>query len=133
MPHPFRVFLRNGWEANEIPVYTICENVLSLIGKLPRPFEHIQKHRPRQFPCIGVLQRGMVAGDKMKPVLQFIFTAMPKGKCRRSAPRGLSNARAMRKQAVERNLAQADHNPQIPQQRGLQIGLLVALRQVEKI
>ena len=29
MPHPFRVFLRNGWEANEIPVYTICENSLA--------------------------------------------------------------------------------------------------------
>ncbi len=26
--HPFRVFLRNGWETAEFPVYTILENAL---------------------------------------------------------------------------------------------------------
>ena len=32
MPHPFRVFLRNGWDTDKIPVYTISEKALS---KLP--------------------------------------------------------------------------------------------------
>ena len=31
MPHPFRVFLRNGWDTHRIPVYTIPEN--SLMGR----------------------------------------------------------------------------------------------------
>ena len=26
MPHPFRFFLRNGWDTNKIPVYSISEN-----------------------------------------------------------------------------------------------------------
>jgi hypothetical protein len=30
VPHPFRVFLRNGWDSNEIPVYTISKNTLGL-------------------------------------------------------------------------------------------------------
>ena len=30
VPHPFRVFLRNGWETNRITVYTIHEDALIL-------------------------------------------------------------------------------------------------------
>ena len=29
VPHPFRFFLRNGWEANKLDYYTISENVIS--------------------------------------------------------------------------------------------------------
>ena len=28
VPHPFRVFQRNGWDIDTIPVYTISENAL---------------------------------------------------------------------------------------------------------
>jgi hypothetical protein len=28
VPHPFRVFLRNGWDTDKIPVYTISEKAL---------------------------------------------------------------------------------------------------------
>jgi hypothetical protein len=30
VPHPFRVFLRNGWDTGTILVYTISENVLGV-------------------------------------------------------------------------------------------------------
>jgi hypothetical protein len=29
VPHPFRFFLRKGWDANNFLVYTISENALS--------------------------------------------------------------------------------------------------------
>jgi hypothetical protein len=29
VPHPFRFFLRKGWDANRIQDYTICENALA--------------------------------------------------------------------------------------------------------
>ena len=42
--HLFRVFLRNGWEANEIPVCTICENA-------PEPREGLQSELTEsEFP-----------------------------------------------------------------------------------
>jgi len=30
VPHPFRFFLRKGWDANNFLVYTISENALML-------------------------------------------------------------------------------------------------------
>jgi hypothetical protein len=32
VPHPFRFFLRKGWDTNEIRVYTISENALGLLA-----------------------------------------------------------------------------------------------------
>jgi antitoxin PrlF len=32
VPHPFRFFLRKGWDTNEICVYTLSENALTVVA-----------------------------------------------------------------------------------------------------
>jgi hypothetical protein len=47
-------------------------------SQLSCAFEDVEEHRAREPACIGVLQRGMEAGDDVKAVGKCVFGAMAK-------------------------------------------------------
>src|SRR5579862_4780176 len=73
----------------------------------------IEKHRSRKFPRIGVLQRWMVAGDRLQAAWQRVFRSMTEDEsCSRFH---LSCALLMSQQAVKRDAPKADDDPQVLQ------------------
>jgi hypothetical protein len=84
---------------------------LTLTRQLPCPIEDGEKHGAGKLTGIGVLQGWMIAGDDIETAGQHVFGSV--GEDETDARRDLAGPLRPAQQAIERDAAQADGDPQV--------------------